>query len=290
MPSSSAPKRILIIGTGVFGLTLLWELSKRYPNSVFTVVSPSIPEQLAPAESSSSRTVDASAPRIASVDVNRIIRPEYKDTDYAELMADTMPRWRETAGLKSFYHECGLLLTSETGTSSDEYVRKSLENSKTQHRLVEEYPDAKAVSGAMQSSTAQANGSFGYLSYQSGWADAGGALGWVWEQVGAASKTVNMRFVRRAAVRLLPSQDGARIVGAQIEGGEETHADLTVLAAGAWSGGLLDFVGIASPRGQCIGECTALLHNPLPLIMLGYVDVTDDEARTLVDVPVLYNM
>lgn len=274
MSPNQVPEKILVLGTGVFGLTLLWELMKRYPRTQFIVVSPSIPEIPASADTSSHHAADAAAPRIASNDVNRIIRPDYADPEYAELMRLTMPKWRDTPGLSSHYHESGLLLTADKNTIAEQYVGKSLANVKAQGRHIEEYRDEASVKAAMRSSVANATGSSGYLNKQSGWADAGGALDWVWEQVAAASKSRNVRFIRKPVERLVTSKDARTIVGAVVEGGEEIKADLTILATGAWTPALLDMRGIASARGQCIG----------------YVDVTEEEARALQDVPVHFNM
>lgn len=274
MPSEQMPDKILILGTGVFGLTLLWELLQRYPRTQFTVVSPSIPEYLAPADASSSHVADAAAPRIASNDVNRIIRPDYADPEYAELMRLTMPKWRNTPGLSSYYHESGLLLTAEKGTIAETYVGKSLANVKAQGRRIQEYADKSSIESAMRSPLAKATGASGYLNEQSGWADSGGAIDWVWEQVAEATKSRNVRFIRKPAERLLKSSEGREIVGARVEGGEDIHAALTVLATGAWTPALVDTRGIASARGQC----------------MGYVDVSEDEARSLQNVPVHFNM
>ncbi|KAL9080998.1 MAG: hypothetical protein Q9159_007452 [Coniocarpon cinnabarinum] len=189
-------------------------------------------------------------------------------------MAEAMPGWRETPGSASFYHESGLLLTAEKDTTAESYVSKSLANVKAQRRAVKVLRDKQAISEGMQSSLARATGDIGYLNRQAGWADAAGAIGWLWEQVAAAARTVNIRFVRKPVKRLVFSQDGKTVQGAETGDGVQTLVDLTVLACGAWTPAMIPLDGIASARGQVIG----------------YMDLTEGEAHALRDVPVHFNM
>lgn len=86
---------------------------------------------------------------------------------------------------------------------------------------------------------------------------------------------------RRGKARRLIFGDGdgggegkRRVVGAVLEDGEVVRADLTIVAAGAWSGALVDLRGRAEARGQ----------------VLAYVSVTEEERKRLKDMPVLLNL
>lgn len=65
-----------------------------------------------------------------------------------------------------------------------------------------------------------------------------------------------------------------RVVGAVLEDGDVVRADLTIVAAGAWSGALVDLRGRAEARGQ----------------VLAYVSITEEEKERLKDMPVLLNL
>lgn len=84
-------------------------------------------------------------------------------------------------------------------------------------------------------------------------------------------------FRRGSGRRLVFESDGLRrkVVGVEMERGEGMiRADLTVVAAGAWSGALVDLKGRAEARGQ----------------VMAYVPVTAEEKERLKNKPVLLNM
>jgi sarcosine oxidase/L-pipecolate oxidase len=73
-------------------------------------------------------------------------------------------------------------------------------------------------------------------------------------------------------VRLV--RQGERVTGAELSGGEVLSAELVVLAAGAWSGRLVDLRGRASATGQ----------------VLAYISLTADEQSALESKPTILNM
>lgn len=88
------------------------------------------------------------------------------------------------------------------------------------------------------------------MNWGSGWADAGGAMEGCFRVVGERAGRRNRErggrgrvgFKRGKATRLVFGDGGGggksrRVPGAVLEGGEEVRAELTVVAAGAWSGG-----------------------------------------------------
>lgn len=79
-------------------------------------------------------------------------------------------------------------------------------------------------------------------------------------------------FLTLEAVSLLYSK--TTVTGARFADGTEIFADLTVVATGAWSGGLVDLEGRAQATGQ----------------VLCYMDITDAEQKRLEGMPVLLNM
>lgn len=118
----------------------------------------------------------------------------------------------------------------------------------------------------------------------SGWADAGRAMEGVMgiaadrarEREGVIFKREN---ARRLLVRGAGSADGSMerkriVIGVELEDGSQLVADLTIVAAGAWSGALLDLRGRAEARGQVVA----------------YVPISTREKEALSTVPVLLNL
>ena len=262
----SAPKSILIVGGGVFGLSSALALTQRtcYAQTTITLLDPhpSIP--------------DSKAATTSSVDTSRIIRADYSDSCYADLAAEAQSYWRRTGddelGGQGRYSEPGLLLTAERGR--DAYVQAALENVRRIEGCGEEripvLPSASAIATAMRAPGAAAgSGGIGYLNARSGWADAEASMRWLWEQV---EKTARVRFVRGQASKVLTENDCVR--GVQLDDGSEMHAEMTILATGAWTGTLVDLRGVASPRAQC----------------LGYMALTEEETSALQNIPVHLNL
>lgn len=112
----------------------------------------------------------------------------------------------------------------------------------------------------------------------SGWADAGKAMEGVMEMVieNAKKHRAGMMFKRGNASRLLlrHTEEKEEIIGVELNDGSEIVADLTIVAAGAWSGALLDLRGRAEARGQVVT----------------YVPISCDERDALAKIPVLLNL
>jgi sarcosine oxidase / L-pipecolate oxidase len=104
--------------------------------------------------------------------------------------------------------------------------------------------DIKRVSG-----TENPCGSTGYVNWSSGWADAEGAMRWLRQRV---EETGRVELITGRVSRLLFTQEESEVRGAQLEDGKEMTADLTILAAGAWTPSLLDLRGICKSTGQVL--------------------------------------
>ncbi|KAK3945595.1 putative fructosyl amino acid protein [Diplogelasinospora grovesii] len=291
-PSSSAsfspPSSILIIGSGVFGLGSAWSLARRdaFSQCSITVVdrSDAVQPDVFPAR-------DA-----ASVDTSRIIRADYADPAYAALAAEAQVQWRKQAkpedlGAQGRYHESGLVLVADAplptslqnldNTNADrfkkktgmEYVRDSWENVRSMASIdpnmagrVRELPDVAAIREA--AGTGGSSGAWGYVNESSGWADAGASMAWLYDQV---RQTGRVTFIS-GTVTSLEHHDNT-VTGAKLSDGRVLSADLVILAAGSWTGALLDLSGQATATGQ----------------VLGYLDLTEEEQQRLSKMPVLLN-
>ena len=128
-------------------------------------------------------------------------------------------------------------------------------------------------------------GKSGYVNWGSGWADNGRAMeGTMALLLEKARKRQNKGGIvfKRGKVRRLLFGNGAQqqqgekqtVMGAELEDGENLRANLTIVAAGAWSGAFLDLRGRAEARGQ----------------VMAYVPITEQEKDRLQDKPVFLNM
>lgn len=178
------------------------------------------------------------------------------------------------------YRESGIILSAEKDGS--EYVRRAMGNAEGLGYRVEglgSKEDVRRVLG-----TGGEGGESGYVNLGSGWADAGRAMEGCMRMVVEVARERNgegrgeVVFKKGRATRLI-FRDGdgkgkRRVVGAVLDDGSKILASLTIVAAGAWSGALVDLRGRAEARGQ----------------VLAYVGITDEEKERLENIPVVLNL
>jgi sarcosine oxidase/L-pipecolate oxidase len=256
-----APSSVLIIGSGVFGLSTAHALTER-PSHASTTIT----------------VLDRSpfpSPDGSSIDASRIIRADYSDASYAALAAAAQLEWRRQGpgelGGEGRYTESGLVLVAEGGRQGEEYVRASWENVR---RI------ADGDEGAVQRlegrarieeevGTGGGSGEMGYVNRRSGWADAEAGMRWLRKKVEATGR---VQFVHAEVQQLV--KVGRKVTGVWLQDGSVLSADLVILATGAWTGKLVDLRGRATATGQ----------------VLMYLDLTEAEQEKLGKMPVLLNM
>ncbi|KAK2012236.1 FAD dependent oxidoreductase [Colletotrichum eremochloae] len=291
-----APSSILIIGSGVFGLTTAYELAQRprYASTTITVLDRS--------------PIPGPSQDAASVDSSRIIRADYADPAYARLAAEAQTEWRKTEhpsdlGAEGRYSQSGLCLVADPtptaasayasspapspGTvntnaqrakrkakkTSLEYVRESYNNvvslaGPDGDKIIRELPTPTAIKDFL--GTPIAPGTWGYINPLAGWADAGAAMSYLAAKVQALGR---VKFVSGTATHLNYGPDRRTVTGATLDNGEVLSADLVIVAAGAWTGRLIDLSGQAIATGQAVG----------------YIDITPAELEVLRKMPVTLN-
>ncbi|KAL1622908.1 hypothetical protein SLS56_008589 [Neofusicoccum ribis] len=269
----STPSSILIIGSGAFGLSTAYSLAKdpQYRDTTITLVD----RQSFPSNDSS------------SIDTSRIIRPDYADPAYAGLAYIAQDLWRTTEwGASGRYTEAGLCLTADASGSA--YVSESLDNVRAlEPSAVRELcalPESRGhgrpkieVLGSEDevrrcAGTGGTNGAQGYVNWTSGWADAEACMRYVYEKVQA---TQRVRFIKGTVARLDIDFGAQRVVrGAHLSDGRTLAADLTIVAAGAWSSALLDLRGLVKATGQT----------------LSYVPLSASEQAALERAPTVLNL
>ncbi|KAI1263192.1 DAO-domain-containing protein [Xylariaceae sp. FL1019] len=283
-----APKSILIIGSGVFGLSTALSLTRRpqFPTDTeITIIDRSPEDGVFPAR-------DAS-----SIDSSRIIRADYADFAYAALASEAQTHWRKdhlsdpsSLGGSGRYTESGLLLGAEYGydgatTRPDGhptglgYAKRSWVNAlalaHTQGRSMETIrlaPMPFAVGKMSKTDGEWAD--WAYLNTGAGWADAEASMQWLYNRV---LETKRVKFINGTVTQFetTPESDKPqRISGVKLSDDRIFAADLVILATGAWTPTLLDLEGRAIATGQC----------------LAYLELTEDEQEKLKDMPVCLNL
>ncbi|KAF2178811.1 sarcosine oxidase [Zopfia rhizophila CBS 207.26] len=247
------PASILIIGSGVFGLSTAYSLCKNplFKNTSITLVD----RQPFP------------VPDGSSIDTSRIIRPDYASPPYTRLASAAQALWR-TSFAPQHYHENGLCITASG--PEQKYVTSSLTNVQSlgtcKLEVLNSEDDIKRVTGLEN-----ASGSTGYVNWSSGWADAEGAMRWFRSGI---EKLNRVRFITGTVTKLLIDHSTSLVSGAQLSDSRTITADLTILAAGAWTPSLLDLRGIAKATGQ----------------ILVYLPITRSENHKLSRNPTLLNL
>lgn len=306
-PTSSAlspPSSVLIIGSGVFGLSTAYALARRdgFSNTSITVVD----RACGPSDGGNSTPVFP-ARDASSIDSSRIIRGDYADPAYAALATEALRQWRkvdspDALGAEGRYSESGLVLvanaepraldtiTAPSSAAADigaslleqhnakktgvDYVRASWENAvalgaqdpelASRIRLL---PDADAIREAV--GTGGTSGTQGYINRYAGWADAEKSMAWLYERV---RRTNRVAFVSGTVTSL--ETTATAVTGARLSDGTVLSADLVILAAGAWTASLLDLSGQATATGQVVA----------------YLPITDEEQASLSQMPILLNL
>ncbi|KAI1130829.1 fructosyl amino acid oxidase [Nemania abortiva] len=264
------PRSIIIIGSGVFGLSTALSLSKRKSFAATSIIlleaSPTIPCSGA-----------------ASVDDSRILRTDYGNATYSALAHDARKLWRDTTltgwGGDGRYRESGFALIAD-GEKGKAYVNRCLDNIRVlESRGVCGVGQIEVLDGleAVQRATGGLlPGDWGYVNWGSGWAQATKVMAWAFSQLD--KQRVDVRLGAEVVALLTAPSEGQhqkkRVTGVKLANGDELEADLVVVAAGAWSSKLVDLRGRTEATGQ----------------ILTYLRLEEEEERRLARVPVVMSM
>ena len=113
------------------------------------------------------------------------------------------------------------------------------------------------------------SGKSGYVNWNSGWVDAEAAMRALYSEVNSRE---NVRFLIAEVSGLLCS--GRKVLGVKLADGEKITAGLTILAAGAWTPGLVPLHGRAVPSGQ----------------VMAYLTLSQEETARYATLPLLLNL
>ncbi len=250
-------QHIIVIGAGCFGISTALELSRNdaFAKTRITVITAAeIPDK------------DCS-----SFDINRIVRTDYTSSLYASLAAEALQEWHGDWGKDGRFAESGLLMLGE---AKDGYIASSLDlaRSRGQEKNIAEVEGDEAIRKACK--TGGKSGTWGYLNYRAGWADATRSVEYAYDEL---KKSGRVEFVIGTVSNLVvekSANDRSHVTGVKLDDGRTFSADLTVLAAGARSPMLIDMRGIAVASGE----------------VLSYITLSPEETNKLRDMPAIINL
>ncbi|MGH9141208.1 MAG: FAD-dependent oxidoreductase [Vicinamibacterales bacterium] len=217
----SAPRSIVIVGAGVFGLAAAWELSGR--GWQVAVTDPgTLPR-----------------PAAASTDISKVVRADYGPDELYTAMAEAAltgwDRWNQRWG-QSLYHQDGFLLLSTEALRPGGFEYESLALLEARgHRLERLSGDARAGRFPAWSPEQYPDG---YLNPRAGWVESARVVG----RLAIEARAAGVRLLERTGCHYL-LEHGTRVIGVKTTDGRELRADSVLVAAGAWTPTLLPHLG-----------------------------------------------
>jgi sarcosine oxidase/L-pipecolate oxidase len=234
---------ILIIGGGLFGLTTALELRKRgYEN--ITVLDRTLP----PAQ-------DAS-----SIDISRLVRPDYADPFYSRIAYEAMVLWGKEWG--QYFHRSGLALIARA--DSHPYVDRCKRVLTELRKGVDSFDGVEDVRRRFPAFSGEPV--CGYENMEAGWVDAEAVM----RDLASKCADAGVSFIvgPRGTVSSLAISNG-KITGVRDHNGGYIPCDRAILAVGAWTGHLLDLQGAALATCQPVG----------------YIQLSPEESEDLAGIP-----
>ncbi|KAI9930111.1 hypothetical protein ASPWEDRAFT_23836 [Aspergillus wentii DTO 134E9] len=258
MATPSKTATILIIGGGVFGLSTALELSNRGYKDI-TVLDRHLPP----------------VPDGSSVDISRIIRPDYADEFYARMGLDALRGW--TNEYTEFFHRSGLLCVQSQGSTRHTYLEQSKQNlSRLGESMTIQTFQGNEIMHRHPGIHGDLTHTSGYINVNCGWADAEGSIAHL------------ARLCTRAGVSFIAGKNGTvtdlvtqaiqgkkkKITGVRTLSGRSISADMVILATGAWTSHLIEMGNRTISTGQPVG----------------FMKLTEREAYQMKDCPVMIDL
>lgn len=230
LPSRLKPTdKVVIVGAGVFGLSTARELSNRgYKNiTVLDRYPPPVPDG-------------------TSVDISRIIRPDYADEFYSQLAQEALEAWE--GEYRPFFYKAGFLGVAHG--KSHPYLSAAKTNLEALNKTFEPLDDNK-IRERFPALHGDLSNFGGYLNAEGGWANAEESITYIARQ--CAKQGVSFVSGKRGTVTGFLIGEQGVITGLQTLSQVSLEADFVIMATGAWSPHLLNMDGISVSASQPVG-------------------------------------
>ena len=240
---------IIVLGAGVFGLSLALELNARGYHNI-TVLDRYIPP----------------VPDGSSVDISRVVRSDYADPLYSLMAKEAIVAWRSE--YQDCYHESGFAMLSET---HNPYLDVMLEVARAEGRHLDKYSNANDLKKKYPALQSHLDGIQAIHNPEGGWADAELSIRHLSGR--CSRKGISFILGPRGTVRKL-RKVGSRVVGVDVASGDFIPAAQVIVSTGAWSNLLLNLSHAASASAQPVGfiqltanEAQSLQNTPVMINM-----------------------
>ncbi|KAI7763273.1 hypothetical protein LZL87_012890 [Fusarium oxysporum] len=248
--------KIVIIGAGLFGLTTAKQLALEGHQNI-TVIDRHMPP----------------VPDGSSSDISRVIRFDYADTDYCSLAYEAYRKWSQDPKYKGIFYQTDYIIAGSRSTPEKSWTDKTiaqLHKRQLPYTRLADAADAKLRFPILTGELAQPNFE-GYLNKSGGWADANKAI----KQLRDECLEIGISFIAGRAGTVVGFESDAQgvIKAVKTLEGTPVRGDHFILAAGAWSSGIVPTYNSTLSTAQA----------------LGFLHLTDDEMIKYKNIPIYMN-
>lgn len=224
--------KIIIIGTGVFGISSTISLAKHYPNAEIIVVD----------------RYEPPVPDSTSVDTTRCLRVDYASTIYANLANESIQLMKNDPEIKGYINPCGMTVVhnGQEGSLYEVYhAEKETATSVSGKENIVDFENQAEVFKSIHCtnpkySSDETEWNVGYLNKENSMIDAEKAMKAFYQKAKSFS---NVTFIFKEVEKIIYEGDLAK--GIVFVDGSKLDSDLVIVAAGAWTSKLVyigDFI------------------------------------------------
>jgi sarcosine oxidase / L-pipecolate oxidase len=255
---------ILIIGAGTFGTSTAYHLAKTYNDPSKVTVIDRAPSPPKPA---------------ASIDINRIIRPDYPNSLYCNLAWEAIHSWFWGLELQEFFRQHGGVMLTESKENHQKIkeVFKGRGYDQTEDIALDQLTKDERCKATLNG-TATDGFHGAYWNPDAGWVNAAKATASYMHE----AQKYGVNRVTAEVEKLV--YDSGRITGVKTKDGQTLNADKVILASGAWTSSLLSPIEDALD----IAEADRIERQIRAAgVVSAYYKATDDELELLNKSPVV---
>lgn len=263
-------KTVIVVGAGIFGISTALALAKRYPDVKIQVID----------------RFEPPVPDATSVDTTRCIRVDYKSDVYYKLACESLQKIIEDPIISQFFHQSGMSFTynGEHDRWEDIFLtgKKSAEDANKGHMERFSYFDSpEDVYKSIHGNTSKPRcekclgrntwWNKGYRNLANGFIDAELSMKAYYDR---AKSFPNIKFTFEEVKKLVYYPNSNEFESVLLQNGEQVFGNLVIIAAGAWSGKLVNL------KGMC--EMSA--------IEVGWIKVTPKETEKWKNMSITTNL
>lgn len=209
----------------------------------------------------------------SSSDISRVIRFDYADTDYCSLAYEAYCKWSQDPKYNGIFYQTDYVIAGSRSSPEKSWTDKTiaqLDKRQLPYTRLADAADTKRRFPILTGELAQPNFE-GYLNKSGGWADANKAI----KQLRDECLELGISFIAGRAGTVVGFDSDAQgvIKAVKTLEGTPVRGDHFILAAGAWSSGIVPTYNSTLSTAQA----------------LGFLHLTDDEMVKYKNIPIYMN-